>query len=465
MNPAVTSALRGVVSYGAYLPRHVLSQKEIRKTLGQGGGTGSRTVAGYDQDSTSMGVEAARAALWTSSREIGSVCFATTSPGYGDKTNATAIHAALGLPGTVFAGDHVGSARGAVGALRAALNDGGMAVMSDIRIGRPGSTDEARGGDGAAAFLMGEGDAVIAQVLAQASETLEMLERWRVPGEWASTVWEERFALDIYLAAIGRAVARVFQQCGLKRADHVVVSSLHARVAKTAASSFGESAADPIEPCAGHLGSAHWGVRLADVLDRASAGETILVVSAVDGADAMLLRVTSAIGQRRAARVMEQFKRSAAVDYATYLTWRGVLPRELPRRPDPVRYDAPPAFRAVPWKFAFQGSRCTQCGRIHLPPQRVCGGCDAVDAMEPIPFADKVGTVVTYSIDHLAYSMAPPVITAVIDFDGGGRYSCEVADCLAGQMQVGLRVSMSFRKMFSAGGVHNYFWKAVPHGK
>ena len=71
----------------------------------------------------------------------------------------------------------------------------------------------------------------------------------------------------------------------------------------------------------------------------------------------------------------------------------------------------------------------------------------------------------TFSVDHLAYSMAPPVITAIIDFDGGGRFGCEVTDCTAEQMRVGLRVAMSFRKMFSAGGVHNYFWKAIPHGK
>ncbi|TML95775.1 MAG: hydroxymethylglutaryl-CoA synthase, partial [Actinobacteria bacterium] len=87
----------GIVSYGAYLPRHRLARAAIRETLGQGGGKGTRSVAGYDEDTTSMGVEAARKACWNGSFAPASLHFATTAPAYADKTNATAVHAALGL--------------------------------------------------------------------------------------------------------------------------------------------------------------------------------------------------------------------------------------------------------------------------------------------------------------------------------------------------------------------------------
>lgn len=143
--------MNGIVSYAAYVPRHRLDRGQIRATLGQGGGQGTRSVASYDEDSTSMGVEAARSARWNGRFEPSAVHFATTAPAYSDKTNATAIHAALGLDGSVFATDHVGSIRSAVGALRAAAGDDGLAVLSDVRVGRPGSPDEAAGGDGAAA--------------------------------------------------------------------------------------------------------------------------------------------------------------------------------------------------------------------------------------------------------------------------------------------------------------------------
>ena len=68
----------------------------------------------------------------------------------------------------------------------------------------------------------------------------------------------------------------------------------------------------------------------------------------------------------------------------------------------------------------------------------------------------------TSTIDRLAFSPSPPVVEAVVDFDGGGRYSLEVADGAAASVTVGSRVELSFRRLFTAGGVHNYFWKARP---
>ena len=145
----------GIVSYGAYLPRHRLQRAELGAALGASAGKGARVVASYDEDSTTMGVEAARRALANGARP-GAIHFATTSPAYFDKTNASAIHAALDLGHEGFAVDLAGSARGATGALRAAAASGGLAVLSDVRTGRPGSADERDGGDGAAAFLFGE---------------------------------------------------------------------------------------------------------------------------------------------------------------------------------------------------------------------------------------------------------------------------------------------------------------------
>jgi 3-hydroxy-3-methylglutaryl CoA synthase/uncharacterized OB-fold protein len=452
----------GIISYGVYLPRHRLARETIRQTLGQGTGKGTRTVAGYDEDTTSMAVEAARRARWNGSFDPASVQFATTSPAYADKTNANAIHAALELPARAFATDHAGSVRSAVGALRAAAADCGLAVMSDIRVGRPGSADESRGGDGAAAFLFGAGERVVAEIIGQASATAEFLDRWRIPGDSASSTWEERFGLTEYVPLINDAVTRAVAAAGVDDPDHVIIASPHARAAKTAAARFGEAANDELEPTIGYLGAAHIGVRLADALDRAEPGQTILVVSAADGADAIVMKVKDAINDRPAARPQDEL----AVDYATFLTWRGRLQREPPRRPDPVRPDAPPSARAARWKYAFVGSRCTACGRIHVPPQRVCGGCGRTDQMEPEPMADKQGTVATYTVDRLAYSLSPPVIQAVIDFDGGGRLSCELTECTLDQVAVGTRVEMTFRRMYSVQGVHNYFWKARPvHGE
>ena len=50
----------------------------------------------------------------------------------------------------------------------------------------------------------------------------------------------------------------------------------------------------------------------------------------------------------------------------------------------------------------------------------------------------------------------------MVDFDGGGRFRCELTDCDPGAVSIGTRVQMTFRRLYSADGMHNYFWKAKP---
>jgi uncharacterized OB-fold protein len=78
------------------------------------------------------------------------------------------------------------------------------------------------------------------------------------------------------------------------------------------------------------------------------------------------------------------------------------------------------------------------------------------------PMADVPGTIATYTIDRLAYSPSPPVVAAVVDFDGGGRFNCELTDIDPTALAIGDRVEMTFRRLITAQGIHNYFWKARP---
>ena len=81
--------------------------------------------------------------------------------------------------------------------------------------------------------------------------------------------------------------------------------------------------------------------------------------------------------------------------------------------------------------------------------------------MLPERLADVEGTIATYTVDRLAFSLAPPVVAAVIDFDGGGRFNCEMTDVDPDEVAIGKRVRMTFRRLYTAGnGVHDYFWKA-----
>lgn len=460
----------GIQAYGTYVPYYRLQRSRIGEALGSGGGGGNRAVASYDEDTTTMGVEAARRCLRSVDATPEALYFATANPAYLDKTNATAVHAALDLPTSAFAVDMCGSAKSGLGAVGNAYWRPGptLAVCSDLRVGLPGGADESGCGDAAAALLFGD-DAGIAELVASASATREFLDRWRVPGAAASKVWEERFGEHSYVPLANDALADALKQADLTidQVDTVIVTGLAARAVRTVQRGLGvapEKLADDLGGQVGNTGTAHPWLMLANVLDAAEPGQTIAVVILADGAEALILRTTDAVASYQPAETVAQQIAAGndSLDYQKYLTWRGLLTREPPRRPDPERPAAPPAARAEDWKFGFVGSRDRSSGAIHLPPMRVSMEGGAVDDMERIRMADVPATIVTFTVDRLAFSLSPPVVAAVIDFDGGGRFQCEVTDVDPDDVQIGMRVEMTFRNLYSADGVQDYFWKARP---
>jgi hydroxymethylglutaryl-CoA synthase len=234
--------IRGIVSIAGYVPYRRLQRSEVAEVFGSGGGKGSRSVASHDEDTTTMGVEAARLALRAAPGSAPSaVWFATATPAYLDKTNATTVHAALRLPAHVPAFDFGGALRSGPGALRTALGAGGsgttLVVVADLRDGLATSADESAGGDAAAAVVVGDdgpGTPVIAEYLGGASVSDEFLDRWRTAGDRRSRTWEERFGETRYVPLGSDAWRAGLEAAGVTadEVDHVVVTGMHGRAAK-----------------------------------------------------------------------------------------------------------------------------------------------------------------------------------------------------------------------------------------
>ena len=476
----------GIASWGTYLPYWRLQRSAIAGVLGSGGGRGARAVASHDEDTTTLGVEAGRRALAVGpgSAAVQDLFLSTPDPAYLDKTSATTVHAALGLGRACGAYDFAGSSRSALGTVLGALGaaaaggaGGGrttLAVLSDLRTGLAGSGEERDSGDAAAAFVCAP-EGAVAELVGRGAASDEFLDRWRVPGEADSHVWEERFGEELYVPLAREAFAAALKDAGLAEGDvdHAIVTGLHVRAVKAVTKGLGvrEGTLVPdLSGSLGNLGAAQAAVLLCDVLERAEPGQVIAVLSLADGADALVLRTTDALSAAQRARaeagvptVAEQVAAGRDdLPYATFLTWRGQMRREPPRRPDPERPGAPTVHRSEQWKYAFAASRCLVCGFRHMPPTRACLSCHTIDQMQPERLADVPGTVATFTIDHLAFSLSPPVVGVIVDFDGGGRYRCEMTDVVASELSIGDRVTMTFRRVWTAQGVHNYFWKARP---
>ena len=465
--------MRGVISAAGYVPYHRLDRSEITAFFGSGGGKGTRAVASYDEDTTTMGQAAADLALRATTVEPAAVWFATSAPAYLEKTNAAAVHAALRLDPAVPALDFGGAVRSGIGALRTALAGRGttLVVAADTRDGLPTGADEAAAGDGASAVLVGDDSdgPVLAEYVGAASRTLEVTERWRIPGETRSRSWEERLGAHVLGPAAAEALHAALADSGMGDTagiDRLAVTGLNSRAVASALRAIGAQAGsvvDSLDDTVGSTGTAHPALLLCSALEQASPGETVAVVTLADGAEAVILRATDGLADHSpAAPVSAQVAGGGPVSYGRFLAWRRMVDVEPPNRPPPSRPSSAAAQRRTGWKYGFAGSRDRSSDMVHLPPARVSEKGGAVDDADPAPMAHVTGTVASFTVDRLTYSPSPPTVFAVVDFDGGGRAPLELTDVDADEVHVGMRVVPTFRRLYTADEIHNYFWKVRP---
>ena len=473
--------MAGIAAYGAYIPRYRLAPATQGWPYPQ-----ERAVANFDEDSITMAVAAGADCLAGRDRSaIDGIIFASSTPPYAEKQCAAIVAAALDLRPDIFATDIANSLRAGAGAIKSALDavSAGSArqvlvVIADSRQGPPRGEMERSSGDGAAAFLIASDDRpsghrVIAASAGAYSVTDHMLDAWRAPGDPFVRSWEDRFAAEVGIERIvPAAVSAYLQRTGLapnqvgKAAIYAPNARQHARLTRA----LGFSAAQTQDPMFGAIGSAGAAfapLLLAAALETAAPGELLLAVSYGDGSDVLGFRATPAIaaGAGRPPMGVSGWAASGRPldDYETYARWRAVWPADdAARRPAPASPSAAALWREADKNVRLRGARCRQCGYVQYPAQRVCVECRQVDAGEPVRLSECPASVFTYSMDYIAGAVDTPLVVAVVDFDGGGRMLCMMTDREPAEIQIGMPVTMSFRKLRTVNGITNYYWKAVP---
>ena len=463
----------GITSYGAYVPLYRLSREAIAR-----GGRGEKAICNFDEDSVTMAAASAIDCLTGVDRQtVDGLYFATTTSPYKEKLAAGIVAMAADLKRNVITADFANSLRAGTSALMSAIDavKAGsakkvMVTAADTRMGIPTSPYEQNFGDGAGALLIGDGD-VIATIEDSYSVYNEIIDVWRADGDTFIRSWEDRFTTAYgYAATVAEAVSGLLKKTGLKPADFakVVLYTPDARrsadVAKRLGFDVQTQLQDPFFNNMGNTGTAMPLMLLVAALEEAKAGDRILLASYGNGSDALVLQVTDQIKNIKPRRGMKGHLESKKVinDYKQYLIWREVLPIE-PRKETVAFISAPALWRERDANLRLHGVKCKACGTIQYPPQRVCTKCHAKDQFEPYRLSDKKAKIFTFSMDYITYPVLErPVVNVTIDFDGGGRTLLYMTDREAEQVECGMPVEMSFRKLFVRDGIHNYFWKAIP---
>ncbi len=465
--------MAGITSYGAYVPLWRLSREAIMKGL-----RGEKAIRSFDEDSTTMAVAAAIDCLRGHDREsIDGLFFATTTSPYREKQVASSIAAAADLRTDIITADFCGSLRSGTAALRAALDAVAagsakrvLVVAADSRMGAPGTDFEQNTGDGAAALIVGDADVAV-EVEVWRSVSNEIHDVWRRDDDQFIRSWEDRFAYSKgYVETVTAAAAALMEKAGLSAGDSVkaILAAPTPRTHGEAAKKLGfdpkTQVQDHLFDVMGNTGSAYPLMLLVAALEEAKPGDRLLLSSYGNGSDAVVLRVTEGIakiGERRGMKGHLETKR--VVDsYRIYLQWRDLLVFEASPTPPGGFLSASSLYRDRSQVFPLHGNKCRACGGVHYPPQRVCPKCRAKDQFDEIRLSDKTGRIFTFSADNLCPRREAPRVTAVVDLDGGGRMATMMTDRVLEEISVGMPVEMSFRRLASQDGMHNYGWKSVP---
>jgi len=467
----------GITSYGAYIPLYRLDRSEIHKAWGGFAIPGEKAVINFDEDSVTMAVEAAIDCLAGSDPEtVNGLFFATTTPPYKDKQAATIVATAADIRRQGRTIDFTDSLRAATIAMTSALDAvrAGSArsilvAAADCRLGAPQGMNEAMFGDGAAAILLGE-DRVIASLVGSYSRSEEFLDVWRTAGDTFVRSWEDRFILsEGYNRVVRETVTELMAECRLEAKDFAkaVIYGPDPRSHGRAVAALGFAPAqvqDTLFLTVGNTGTALAPMMLVAALEEAKPGDRLLFASYGDGCDAFVLEVTDEIKRLRERRGIRKHLESKRMlqSYHKYVRWRELMPTEPPTRPDILPLSVPALWRDRKRGLALYGVKCKRCGTPQYPAQRICVICQAKDEFEEYKFADKKGHVFTFTQDNLAASIDPPITVIVLDFDDGGRMLCDLTDREPEEVDVGMPVEMTFRKLHTVKGIHNYWWKARP---
>ncbi len=337
----------GIVGYGSYIPMYRLPGAEIARVW-KGGGRGpveEKAVAGLDEDTVTIAIEAARNALARAGippQALRAVWVGSESPPYAVKPASTLVAEAIGATPWHLAADFEFACKAGTEALQAAMGlvgsemgDYALAIGADTAQGRPGDQLEYTAASGGTAFIVGPAEEALARCLGSLSYVTDTPDFWRRAYQHYPRHGGRFTGEPAYFHHIESAARALMEAMGMTAPDfrYAVFHQPNVKFPRRVAKRLGFTP-EQIAPglLSGRIGNTYAGAAITGfsaTLDVARPGDRILLVSFGSGAgsDAFVWEVTEKIEARRdlAPTVEAYIRRRVEIDYALYARYRGKI--------------------------------------------------------------------------------------------------------------------------------------------
>ncbi|ADQ68881.1 3-hydroxy-3-methylglutaryl-CoA synthase [Halogeometricum borinquense DSM 11551] len=467
----MTLELAGV---GAYAPQTYVTAETIREAWGQFGGDGIQqtSVTGADEDTLTMGYEAATRALSAAdidAEAVTTLIFGTTTPPNEEESATARLASFLGLTDDVATTQLTGSANAGVNGLTLGLDAGpgetALVVASDAPLGAPDSDVEHAAGAGAAAVVLSEGGTGVVTDRATHTATYPGT-RFRPAGESETrSLGVTQYDRQAYREAVSGAVSELGADTDV---DAAAVGGPDGKLPYRATGELGVDA-ETIQAGAtvhelGDTGAAMPLLGLTKALDNGA--DRILVVGYGSGSEATAAVIDGS--------VPTESDRDGTVElsYGEYLRIRGVV---TPGEPDGGgAYVSVPSWRrTLPQRHRLVAGQCAECESLAFPPEGACSSCGTLDSYESVALPGT-GTVEAATV--IGQGGAPPefveqqardgsYVSAVVALDApdGGTVSApmQVVDTDE-KPAIGDALTATIRRVYTQEGVTRYGTKMRP---
>ena len=472
----------GITSYGAYLPRYLLPRKLVSDAWDFPQVPGTKAFASADEDSLTMAVEAGLDCLaGIDPKSIDGLFFASTTQVYTEKESAAFIAVILDLRDDIITIDFTDSLRAGTTAVCRAVDSIKankdikriLVISSDTRKPEPSTFWEFGFADGASALLISDEETVPLSIEDYYSISANVTGPWkRMDKDKFIRTFEVKMDAKFYTESLVNVMSELMKRNNLTPEDIGGAAYSYSdprafgKIAKIL--KFPQGAAqNGMFLQVGDLGTAMPFMLLIAALRRPKPDAKIILAGYGDGADAILLQVQDKkalrdLGKTRMGVLKHQKSMITIKNYNKWIDDKKLLEKDRYIR----KSSAVTLWRETPSVYQMKGIKCKNCGAVQYPMMfHSCYECRADNQFEIVKLALK-GTIYTYTLDHLVGGnyYDTPVPRCVIDLDGGGRVLVNMSEIEKPEenVEIGMRVELTFRKQHEGGEFHNYYWKCRP---